>query len=73
MVPEDMLRTLLRKRISEFGEQPSYILYPEELRLGGEHRIFTIASSENRGDGTTITATTFEGRSFLCVTETQKE
>jgi hypothetical protein len=60
---------ILRERISEFGEKPSYILFPEELLAGREYGLFTIQEPEDRDDGTIITKATFEGKLFLCATE----
>ncbi|MFA6503016.1 MAG: hypothetical protein WCT45_02030 [Candidatus Paceibacterota bacterium] len=60
---------ILRERISEFGEKPSYILFPEELSAGRTYGLFTVQEPEDRGDGTVITKATFEGKLFICATE----
>lgn len=68
MSPEE-LQEVLRKRISEFGEKPSYVLFPEELALGKMHGFFELHDPEDRGDGTIVTKAVFEGKAFLCVME----
>jgi len=68
MSPEK-LAEILHERISEFGEKPSYVLFPEELLLGEKNNLLSIQEVEDRGDGTTITKAVFEGKVFLCVQE----
>lgn len=72
MLPEE-LAEILRERISEFGEKPAYMLFPEELLVGKRHSLFAIQQPEDRGDGTIITKAVFEGKTFLCVTEKNAE
>jgi hypothetical protein len=63
------LTGILRKRISEFGEKPAYMLFPEELLAGKRYSLFIVQEPEDRGDGTIVTKAIFEGKAFLCVTE----
>ncbi len=63
------LAETLRTRIKEFGDKPSYVLFPEELARAIVDRQFIIKKSEERRDGTLVTEVMFEGKSFLCVTE----
>ncbi|MFZ2187244.1 MAG: hypothetical protein WAV46_01270 [Candidatus Moraniibacteriota bacterium] len=66
MSPEELVE-ILRRRVSEFGEKPAYMLFPEELSLGKQHSLFLLQAPEDRGDGTLITKAVFEGKNFLCV------
>lgn len=63
------LAETLRKRVSEFGEKPSYILFPEELLAGQELGLFVPYEPQDRGDGTLITTVIFEQKTFTCATE----
>lgn len=66
--PENLIATL-QERVREFGEKPAYILSSEELAAGIEYAIFHVLPPDDCGDGTVITKVTFEGKTFLCVTE----
>ena len=68
MSPET-LKEILRERVSEFGEKPSYVLFPDELQIGRAYGLFDTDTTEDKGDGTTITTVTFVGNMFLCATQ----
>ncbi len=69
MTEPESLVEILRERVREFGEKPGYILDPEELATGIKYAILDVQEPEDQGDGTIITRATFEGKTFLCVTE----
>ncbi|MDD3531690.1 MAG: hypothetical protein PHV99_03830 [Candidatus Pacebacteria bacterium] len=68
----DKLAHILHERISDFGEKPSYVLFPEELVAGLENGLLAVFEEVDRGDGTIITKVIFEGKFFICAKESTK-
>lgn len=70
MISPEELKAILRTRIFEFGVKPAYILDVEEYLAGMEYGIFTSQEApQDPGDGTILMYVTFEGTTFIFVTE----